>query len=72
MFLPNSTSETISVTIIDDNRLEEREEFVMVLSVSTEQERVIVGRENITVAIIDDDSTFTCNNYMYKILSYEQ
>ena len=57
-FLPNSSSEAVSFTLIDNDSIEEREEFLLMLSIPTEQERVVIGVENTTIVIIDDDSKF--------------
>lgn len=60
-FTPTNTSLTISVTIADDNILEEREHFVAVFSVGGGQERVDVsGPDNTTVTILDNDSECSC------------
>ena len=56
-FTPYNVSHTISVVIVDDGTLEEREMFVVQFSVHEDKERVEVsGPNNATVTIVDNDS----------------
>lgn len=56
-FTPSNISHTVSVEIVDNNVLEEREQFVVQFSLSGDSQRVDVsGPENATVTIMDNDS----------------
>ena len=56
-FSPSNESLTVSVTILDDDMLEGREQFVVLFSIGGGQERVDVpGPDNATVTILDNDS----------------
>lgn len=56
-FTPSNAYHTISVMIVDDDVLEEREYFVVQFIVDEDKERVdVTDPDNATVTIVDNDS----------------
>ena len=62
-FPPTVTSQTVMVSIVDDNVVESMEQFTALLSVSAGQSGVGLGVDTATVNIIDDgDGKFLCSS----------
>ena len=68
-FTPTTFSQEISIAIIDDDILEEMENFIVYLSMPTSMDRVNIDNENTTVVIIDDDREFIryrCSEFIWS------
>ena len=62
-FRPSELSQQVQVMIIDDNILENPEEFMGLLSLPVDSEGVALGSANMaTATILDDDSKAILNN----------
>lgn len=65
---PNGTSRCVTITIIDDDEMEERESFFINLNNPTRDVITVQEGENIlTVLILDDDSKYTYK-YVWYVL----
>ena len=56
------TSQTVMVSIVDDNVVESMEQFTALLSVPAGQSGVGLGVDTATVNIIDGDGKFLCSS----------
>ena len=61
-FPPTVTSQTVMVSIVDDNVVESMEQFTALLSVPAGQSGVGLGVDTATVNIIDADGKFLCSS----------
>ena len=65
IFPPTVTSQTVMVSILDDNVVESMEQFTALLSVPVGQSGVGLGADTATVNIIDGDGKFLYYHVIY-------